>query len=85
MNMKSTIVHCLEEWGYEVNDDGGGILLDDGISIDIIKPQRYVTIDIPVFSIDTDDENMAELLRKTSNALNDGYVWHTHFFYDEQW
>lgn len=83
--MKSTIARYLREWGYDVNDDGGGILLDDGITIDIIKPQRYITIDIPVFSIDTDDEEMAELLRKTSNALNDGYVWHTHFYYDEQW
>lgn len=83
--MKSKIVHYLEEWGYNVKDEEGGILLDDGLVIDIIKPQRYVTIDIPVFSTDTEDSDMAKLLLKTCNALNDGYVWHTHFFYDEQW
>lgn len=85
MSIKSTISRCLKEWGYDIKDDGGGILVNDGMTIDIIRPQRYVTIDVPIFSIDTDDTELKEAVLRLSNVLNDGYVWHTHFFYDEQW
>lgn len=85
MSIKSTVSHYLKEWGYDIKDDGGSILLNDGMTIDIIRPQRYVTIDVPVFSVDTDDAELKEIILRVSNVLNDGYVWHTHFYYDEQW
>ena len=83
--MKATIVHCLKEWGYSFNAEGGGILLKDGTSIDIIRPQNYVTIDVPVYSLDAPDEDMAENVRILCNELNDGFVWHTRFYYSEEW
>lgn len=85
MNIRGSIVRCLREWGYDIKDDSGSILLNDGMTIDVIRPQKYVTIDVPVFSVDTEDEEFRDLLLKTCNVLNDGYVWHTHFYYDEQW
>lgn len=85
MSIKSTISHYLKEWGYDIKDDGGSILLNDGMTIDIIRPQKYITIDVPVFSIDTDNAELKEVILRVSNVLNDGYVWHTHFYYDEQW
>lgn len=85
MSIKDTISRCLREWGYYIKDDGGSILLNDGMTIDVIRPQKYVTIDVPVFSVYTEDEEFCDLLLKTCNVLNDGYVWHTHFYYDEQW
>ena len=85
MSIKDTISRCLREWGYDIKDDGGSILLNDGMTIDVIRPQKYVTIDVPVFSVDTEDEEFCDMLLKTCNVLNDGYVWHTHFYYDEQW
>lgn len=51
MSIKSTISRCLREGGYDIKDEGGGILVNDGMTVDIIRPQRYVTIDVPVFSI----------------------------------
>lgn len=83
--MRSTILRSLKEWGYNFKDDSGSILLNDGMTIDIIRPQRYVTIDVPLYSVDTADGGFRELLLKTCNVLNDGYVWHTRFYYDEQW
>lgn len=80
MSIKSTISHYLKEWGYDIKDDGGGILLNDGMTIDIIRPQKYVTIDVPIFSVNTEDEEFRDILFKTCNVLNDGYVWHTHFY-----
>lgn len=85
MSIKSTISHYLKEWGYDIKDDGGSILLNDGMTVDIIRPQDYITIDVPVFSVDTDDAELKEVILRVSNVLNDGYVWHTHFYYDEQW
>lgn len=85
MNIRGSIVRCLKEWGYDIKDDGGSILLNDGMTVDIIRPQKYITIDVPVFSVDTDDAELKEVILRVSNVLNDGYVWHTHFNYDEQW
>ncbi|MDE6217960.1 MAG: hypothetical protein K2F64_03055, partial [Muribaculaceae bacterium] len=85
MNIKTTITRCLREWGYKIKDDEGGILLNDGITIDIIRPQKYVTIDAPVFSADLEEEELCDMLLKTCNVLNGGYVWHTHFQFEEQW
>lgn len=47
MSIKSTISRRLKEWGYNIKDDAGGILVNDEMTIDIIRPQRYVTIDVP--------------------------------------
>lgn len=85
MSIKSTISSCLKEWGYNANDDSCSILLNDGMTVDVVRPQNYVTIDITVFSGETEDEEFCDMLLKTCNVLNGGYVWHTHFHYDEQW
>lgn len=85
MSIRASIARSLKEWGYDIKDDSGSILLIDGMTIDIIRPQKYVTIDVPLYSVDTEDDDLRDLLLKTCNVLNDGYVWHTHFYYDEQW
>lgn len=83
--MKSTIVQCLTEWGYSFDANGGIILLEDGTSVEIIKPQNYLIIDIPVYTLDMPDEDMADNVRTLCEQLNDGFVWHTHFSYSEEW
>ena len=83
--MKATIVQCLKDWEYCLNDDGDSIMLIEGVSIDIIRPQNYVTIDIPVFSLFSPDGDLDEKVRMLCNELNDGIVWHTRFYYKEGW
>lgn len=78
MNIRGSIVRCLREWGYDIKDDSGSILLNDGMTIDVIRPQKYVTIDVPVFSVDTEDEEFRDLLLKTCNVLNDRIAHITH-------
>lgn len=83
--MKSTIVKQLNNWGYRFKAEAGGILLEDGVSIDIIRPQNYVTIDVPVYTLDEPDDDTAEYVRILCNELNDGFVWHTRFYYSDEW
>lgn len=82
--MQSTIYRYLEEWGYAIKNEHGRLVLKDDVSIDFIYPQRYVTVDIAVFTMQTYDDDLADLLLLACNELNDGFIWHTHFYYGEE-
>lgn len=86
MDIRNTVINCLEKWNYSIGDIDTCILLDGGMVINIARPQRYITIDIPVYYADQiDDDRFRETVYGIANALNNGYVWHTHFRIDEQW
>lgn len=86
--MNSTIKRYVEEWGYALFDeeDMECVGLDNGMTIEVNKPENSITIKHTVY----EDPEMGKphdfvTLLDAANILNDGFVWHTKFYADEEW
>jgi len=84
--MQSQVRKYLRDWGYSFCDeDGACVFLENGVIVDVERPGRSINITNMIFEdAETDEEHDYTNLLETANILNDGYVWHTKFYADEE-
>ncbi|MCM1474878.1 MAG: hypothetical protein NC036_01355 [Muribaculaceae bacterium] len=84
--MQSWIKRYIKAWGYTLCDEEMEcVVLDNGMTIDVEKPEDSISIYHTVYEDpETGEQYDYETLLKAANILNDGYVWHTKFYVDEE-
>lgn len=85
MNARYTILEALKRWGYTVCEtEGIDILLDNGITIEILQSQRSVVIDSTIYEAEDNDVEYIDML-EAANILNDGFFVHSQYYVSEEW